>query len=147
MKNIQSIGMVGGGQMGEALIRGMIESGMTSAENITVAEPMARRREYLETTYQINGVETAAELAANSSVIILAVKPQIMQSVLRQYNAHLTVEHLIISIAAGVTLAQLEQGVGEQRRMRIIRVMPNTPALVLAGASAMSGNQHVSKEN
>jgi pyrroline-5-carboxylate reductase len=137
--------MVGGGQMGEALIRGMIESGLTAAENITVAEPMPQRREYLATTYQVNGVETATELAANSDVIILAVKPQIMEPVLRQYSAHLTTEHLIISIAAGITLSQLEQEAGDD--MRIIRVMPNTPALVLAGASAMSGNQNIKKRD
>jgi pyrroline-5-carboxylate reductase len=141
----QKIGMIGGGQMGEALIRGMIESGLTTGKNITVVEPMTKRREYLETTYQINGVETAVELAANSSVIILALKPQIMQPVLRQYSVHLTPEHLLISIAAGITLAQLAQGAGDN--MRIIRVMPNTPALVLAGASALSGNQNIKQQD
>ncbi|MCW5209997.1 NAD(P)-binding domain-containing protein, partial [Desulfobulbus sp. US1] len=58
MKETLSVGMIGGGQMGEALIRGMIESGLTKAENITVAEPMVRRREYLGSTYQVKAVET-----------------------------------------------------------------------------------------
>ena len=144
MKNIR-IGIVGGGQMGEALIRGMVESGLTAGENITVVEPINRRREYLAATYQVSCVETAEELAADSKVIILAVKPQIMRPVLQQYSVHLTREHLVISIAAGVPLSLLEQGLGED--IPIIRVMPNTPALVLAGASAMSGNQNIRQED
>lgn len=145
MKETLSIGMVGGGQMGEALIRGMIESDLIAAENISVAEPMGRRREYLEKTYGINGVESPAELTGKSQVILLAVKPQIMEPVLRQYSAQLTKEHLLISIAAGIPLSCIEQLAGEH--LRIIRVMPNTPALVLAGASAMSGNQNIRQED
>ncbi len=108
--------MIGGGQMGEALIRGMIESGLTKAENITVAEPMVRRREYLGSTYQVKAVETAAEVAEKSRVIILAVKPQIMEPVLRQCCAHLTDDHLLISIAAGIPLSFIEQVAGDKRR-------------------------------
>ncbi len=145
MKESLYVGMVGGGQMGEALIRGMIESDLISAENITVTEPMARRREYLEKTYKINGVENPAELTETSQVILLAIKPQIMEPVLRQYSAYLTKEHLLISIAAGIPLSCIEQLAGEN--LRVIRVMPNTPALVLAGASAMSGNQNIRQED
>lgn len=145
MKKELSVGMVGGGQMGEALIRGMIESDLIAAESITVAEPMARRREYLEKTYKINGVESPKELTGKSEVIILAIKPQIMEPVLRQYSAYLTEEHLLISIAAGIPLSFLEQLAGEN--LRVIRVMPNTPALVLAGASAISGNQNIRQED
>ena len=145
MKKALSVGMVGGGQMGEALIRGMIESGVTAAKNITVAEPMNLRREYLEKTYQVDTVETPAEVTAKSRILILAVKPQIMEPVLRQYSVHLTNDHLLISIAAGIPLTYMEKLAGEN--MRIIRVMPNTPALVLAGASAMSGNQNIRQED
>ncbi|MCW5211894.1 pyrroline-5-carboxylate reductase [Desulfobulbus sp. TB] len=145
MKEIVSVGMVGGGQMGEALIRGMIESNLISAKNITVAEPMARRREYLESTYTVNGVESPADLTAKSQIIILAIKPQIMEPVLRQYSSYLTEDHLLISIAAGIPLVYMEQLVDDT--LRIIRVMPNTPALVLAGASAMTGNQNIRQED
>ncbi|MCI5113219.1 MAG: pyrroline-5-carboxylate reductase [Candidatus Electrothrix sp. LOE1_4_5] len=145
MKEIVSVGMVGGGQMGEALIRGMIESNLISAKNIAVAEPMIRRREYLESTYKVNGVESPAELTAKSQIIILAIKPQIMEPVLRQYSSYLREDHLLISIAAGIPLVYMEQFVDDT--MRIIRVMPNTPALVLAGASAMTGNQNIRQED
>ena len=145
MTDIQSIGVVGGGQMGEALIRGIIESGLADADSITVVEPAAPRRKHLAATYQVRATDSAELLTEHSRIIILAVKPQIMNPVLAQYCNCLSSEHLIISIAAGITLGQIEQGIGEE--MRIIRVMPNTPALVLAGASALSGNRNVRKED
>jgi pyrroline-5-carboxylate reductase len=145
MKVLQATGMIGGGQMGEALIKGLLTAGLTEAGRIIVAEPAALRREYLEKTYHIQTTESAAQLAAQSRAVILAVKPQIMPAVLAAYQEHLTEEHLIISIAAGVTIGQIEQGLGGNRR--IIRVMPNTPALALAGASAMSGNAQASSED
>ncbi len=141
MENIESIGLVGGGQMGEALVRGMIESGLIAADRIIVAEPFEERRAYLEKTYQIKTTDKPEVMAADSAVVILAVKPQIMEPVLSSYSEFLTGEHLVISIAAGVTLGQIEKGLGQD--MRIIRVMPNTPALVLAGASALSGNKNL----
>ncbi len=138
MGDIKTLGLVGGGQMGEALVRGIIESGLLDAGKIMVAEPYDERRKYLQSTYLIKVTDSSAELAANCSIIIVAVKPQIMDMVLGQYRDHLSGAHLIVSIAAGVTIAQLEQGLGKD--MRIVRVMPNTPCLVLAGASALSGN-------
>lgn len=145
MENIESIGLLGGGQMGEALVRGVIESGLVSADAVMVAEPFAERRSYLEETYQIKTTDKPDELAANCAVIIIAVKPQVMEPVLSLYINHLTTDHLVISIAAGVTIGQIEQGLGSD--MRIIRVMPNTPALVLAGASALSGSGNVGKDD
>lgn len=145
MVDIKSIGLIGGGQMGEALVRGMIESDLIEADSIMVAEPFSERRDYLEKTYGIKVTDKAVDLANNSSVVILAVKPQIMDPVLALYSEFISAEHLVISIAAGVTIHQIEQGIG--KTMRIIRVMPNTPALVLAAASALSGNKHVSKED
>jgi pyrroline-5-carboxylate reductase len=145
MTALQSVGMVGGGQMGEALIRGLLASSLAKAASIIVAEPSAQRREYLEKTYQVRTTESPAELAGASQIIILAVKPQVMEPVLQLYSEHFSAQHLLISIAAGVTLSQMERCLGET--MRIIRVMPNTPALVLAGASACSGNKNASRED
>jgi len=145
MGDIESIGLVGGGQMGEALVRGMIESGLVQAKDIIIAEPFADRRAYLEATYHIRVTDSNIELADNSKVVILAVKPQVMDPVLAQYRDHFSADHLVISIAAGVTIGQLEKGLGET--MRIIRVMPNTPALVLAAASALSGNRNTVKKD
>ena len=143
MGKITSLGVIGGGQMGEALIRGILQSGLTLPENITVAEPFVERREYLESEYRIRTTDQE-DVLAESRVIILAVKPQIVNPVLARYQKLLNKDHLIISIAAGVTIAQLEKGLGGNRS--IIRVMPNTPALVLAAASALSANSNVARE-
>lgn len=145
MTKIQSIGLIGGGQMGEALVRGMLAAGLVTAEQVTIAEPVAKQRDYLKNTYNVHVTDSPATLAADSEVIIAAVKPQIMGPVLAGYKDHLNAGHLIISIAAGVTIASIEELIGASTR--IIRVMPNTPALVLAGASALSGNKQASKED
>lgn len=129
--------------MGEALIRGLIDSGTLQSENITVAEPDGDRRVYLSRTYSLRVTEDSARLAADSSVIIFAVKPQIMGKVLEQYKQHVTDRHLVISIAAGVPIRSIEAVLGE--KSRVVRVMPNTPALVLEGASALSPNSRVSE--
>ncbi|WP_457572677.1 pyrroline-5-carboxylate reductase [Desulfolithobacter sp.] len=142
---MKTIGLVGGGQMGEALIRGMLKAELVTAQKIMVAEPDSSRQQYLTSQYGIRVTAEPGELASFAQVVILAVKPQIMEPVLQQYVAHLDENHLIISIAAGVTIAAMEGVLGDSAR--IIRVMPNTPALVLAGASALSGNRRVSGED
>ncbi len=144
MKDSETIGLIGGGQMGEALVRGMINSGLVRADNIMVAEPDPERCDFLAATYGVKVTDIAKTLSTFSSVLILAVKPQIMQAVLAQYKSLIKKTHLVISIAAGVPIAAIEQGIGKKR---IIRVMPNTPALVLAGASALSPNTQASSED
>jgi pyrroline-5-carboxylate reductase len=140
----ETIGLIGGGQMGEALVRGMIDSGLVAAGRIMVAEPDEKRRVFLTKTYGIGVTDSAEELSVFASVLILAVKPQIIQPVLAQYKTFVGNHHLLISIAAGVPIAAIEKVVGAQR---IIRVMPNTPALVLAGASALSPNEQASTDD
>ncbi len=144
-KTMATIGLVGGGQMGEALVRGMLKAGLVDSSALTVAEPDAERRRYLETTYGITVTDEPAKLCGISAVVILAVKPQVMGPVMAEYGRYLGSEHLVISIVAGVTLERLEAGLGSE--LRIIRVMPNTPALVLAGMSALSGNGRVDRKS
>lgn len=145
MNSINSIGLVGGGQMGEALIRGMINAGVLQSDKVMVVEPDGDRRVYLRKTYSIRVTEDAAELTKACSLIILAVKPQIMGKVLSQYKDLINKEHLIISIAAGVKIRNIELGLGEN--VKVVRVMPNTPALVGEGASALSPNSKVSADD
>ncbi|NOQ45792.1 MAG: pyrroline-5-carboxylate reductase [Desulfobulbaceae bacterium] len=145
MRNIETVGLVGGGQMGEALVRGMIESGLVMSGRIMVAEPDQSRRDYMQSNYKVDVTGDSIELCSFCSILILAVKPQVMQQVLKQYKSAITNHHLVISIAAGIPISAMEQGLAQN--MRIIRVMPNTPALVLAGASALSPNANVSKDD
>ena len=145
MREIKGIGLVGGGQMGEALVRGMIAGGVLAPSNIIIAEPDSNRREYMHNTYNIRTTADPGEVCSFASIIILAVKPQIMPLVLAGYKDLLTKEHLLISIAAGVTIAAMEANLSSG--VPLIRVMPNTPALVLAGISALSGNASVLKKD
>lgn len=142
---MNTIGFIGGGQMGEALIRGLILSGLYKKEDISVAEPNQERRDYMVSTYAINGYAESSSLWKGCGTIVLAVKPQIMAIVLAASKKFVTADHLIISIAAGLPISFYEQGL-ERQDCKIIRVMPNTPALVLEGASGLSGNANVSGE-
>lgn len=145
MNNFQKIGIVGGGQMGEALIRGIIDSGLLSADKIMITDPDNDRCQYLLSTYSVQIADSAQSLADACSILILAVKPQIMGKVLDMYSQSLSSKHLIISVAAGISIQSIEKFIGD--RVKIIRVMPNTPALVLAGASALSPNSMATRED
>ena len=137
--SIESIGFVGGGQMAEAMIRGVVASGLVSAQNVMVCEPNETRCELLKGQYGIACTADSAQLCRDCSVLVLAIKPQMAPQVLQAYQPHLNERHLVISIMAGVTLAKLGLMLGMSRRL--IRVMPNTPALVLSAATAFSPNQ------
>ncbi|MDK9707841.1 MAG: pyrroline-5-carboxylate reductase [Desulforhopalus sp.] len=139
----QQIGFIGGGQMAEALIRGIIASGLYHKGNILVSEPNDFRREYLEETYGIKTYQNNHTMFEKSKVVILAVKPQTMKAVLENSRECIQPHHILISIAAGLPISSYIKTIGK-KDTKIIRVMPNTPALVLEGASAISRNENVS---
>jgi pyrroline-5-carboxylate reductase len=130
----QQIGFVGAGQMAQALARGFCRAGLVPARQIVAADPHAAALEQLRGG--LPEVRVAADnpaVVCAADVIVLAVKPQQMDSVLRQLAATSKDGKLFISIAAGVTLARLTRGL---KTDRVIRVMPNAPCLVGAGAAA-----------
>jgi pyrroline-5-carboxylate reductase len=139
----QQIGFIGGGQMAEALIRGIIASGMYNKGNILVSEPNDFRREHLEETYMVKTFQNNHAIFEKSKVIILAVKPQTMKAVLENCRECVEPHHILITIAAGLPISFYIKTIGK-KETKIIRVMPNTPALVLEGASALSKNENVS---
>lgn len=145
MVTSKKIGLIGGGNMGEALIKGLLQSGHFETSQIMVSDVSQDRLHYLQSTYQLSTFIDNGEVAGNSDVIILAVKPQQIGDVLAEISAR--VEHLplVISIAAGVNIATLEQRLGKP--VPVARVMPNTPALVLAGASAVAGGTHANADH
>ncbi|MDQ7786806.1 MAG: pyrroline-5-carboxylate reductase [Thermodesulfovibrionales bacterium] len=126
------IGFIGGGNMAEALIKGMTQNRM---KDIIVSEPRTDRCAYLEKTYGVKTTRDNKDVAAQSSLIILAVKPQNMDEVTVELAGLLTKDHMVVSIAAGITLSYLS---ARLRIEKIIRAMPNTPALVLEGMTVMS---------
>lgn len=135
------IGFLGGGRMAEALIKGIVGAGLVRADRILAVDPVAERRELLTNQY---GVEVAADGTglAGCRIVILAVKPQVMGKVLAANRGNFRAEQLVVSIAAGISLAYLANCLGGLG-CRLIRVMPNTPALVQEGASALCGGTGV----
>lgn len=124
--------------MAEALIRGLLAARLAQPEHLTVLEPDATRCRHLQAEYSVHCARDAEELCRTSRVLVAAVKPQLADQALAACNPFLTDDHLVISIMAGVSLADLADIFTEP--VRLIRVMPNTPALVLAAASAFSAN-------
>ena len=131
--------------MGEALIKGLLSSDRFDVKQIMVSDISQDRLDYLHRIYQLSTSADNGEVAGNSDVIILAVKPQQMGDVIAEIRARIEHLPLVISVAAGVTITTLEQGLGKS--VPLIRVMPNTPALVLAGASAIAGGTHASGDH
>lgn len=126
------IGFIGGGNMAEAMIKGITRSGK---KDIMVSELRAERRVYLESTYNVRATPDNKEVVKNCDIIILAVKPQNMDDVTVEIAGLITPGKLIISIAAGITLSYLS---ARLKTSQLIRVMPNTPALVQEGMSVLS---------
>lgn len=135
------LGFVGGGQMAEALIKGVLAAGLYRAGELVVAEPMAQRRQYLVEEYGVAAVAEAGPVWEGCSLVILAVKPQVLGQVLGRHREEIGPQHLLVSIAAGISLAAIEEQLAPLAA-RVIRVMPNTPALVLAAASALAPGRH-----
>jgi pyrroline-5-carboxylate reductase len=130
------IGFIGGGNMAEAIIKGMVLGSRTDVQDeILVAEPNEERRMYLQQAYGISATASNKEVVASCDIIILAVKPQNIEAVLDDIANDITDKKVVVSIAAGITLSYLAS---KLRTELIIRVMPNTPALVQEGMSVMS---------
>ncbi|MFZ5759234.1 MAG: pyrroline-5-carboxylate reductase [Thermodesulfobacteriota bacterium] len=144
MKLQGKIGFLGGGRMAEALVKGIVRAGLAGSADILAVDPDEKRRSLLEKEYGI-GVTASPEALAECAIIILAVKPQIMGALLDGCRSWLDARHLVISIAAGIPIAFMEKRLAPG--CRVIRVMPNTPALVLEGASALSGGSAASRED
>lgn len=140
----KDIGFIGGGQMGEALVKGLLKAGLCPAEALLVAEPHAQRRSDLETSYGIETTNSSAAVWQSCRTVVLAVKPQAMADVLA--TASPRDSQLIITIAAGLPIAAYEDLLN-RKDLRIIRVMPNTPALVLEAASALCCNTNVTTDD
>lgn len=143
MKNTR-ICFLGCGNMGNSLIGGLIADGCNK-EFLCGADPDATQRNKLKDRYDIEVYESNAEALAGAAVVVLAVKPQVMQATLTDSAAILgSSPALIISIAAGIRIASISRWLGTD--LPIIRAMPNTPALIRAGITALYGNNRVSNE-
>ncbi len=140
-----TIGFVGAGNMAEALIRGLLKGGHVDAANISASGPRTERVEELREKFAIHTTTDNREVVARSGILVLSVKPQIMRRVLTEIADSLRDDVLVISIAAGVPISTIEARL--RREVRIIRAMPNTPALVDAGATAIARGVHATEND
>ena len=131
---MKTIGFIGGGNMAQALLEGVLKAGLFKADDICVSDVRPERLTELEGLYGIRTATENTELTGQADIIVLSVKPQVMADVLDGIAGTLKKDVLLISIAAGVTTASIREKLGD---MQIIRVMPNTPALVATGASGL----------
>ena len=139
----ETIGFIGGGNMAEALLGGILKAGIVQPEGIMVSEPAEERRRSLAESYGVRVTADNREAAAEGSTVFLAVKPQVLPGVLDEIAAVLTSDRLVVSIAAGITLAFLEERLPD---IPLVRSMPNTPALVGYGATVISPGQNASAD-
>jgi pyrroline-5-carboxylate reductase len=137
------IGFLGSGKMATALARGWIQSGLIDRTRIAASDPSPAARQEFQQTTGVGAIADNAALVGISDVLVLAVKPQSMAGLTGEIRPLLKPRHLIVSIAAGATLRQLSESLGKEQR--IIRVMPNTPCLVGAGAAAFVLGEHATQ--
>jgi pyrroline-5-carboxylate reductase len=127
------LGFLGAGRMATALARGWLTAGLVDAANVLASDPVASARAVFHQDTGLRVTESNGEVVSASDVLVVAVKPQSIKCLLSEIHPAVTSKHLVISIAAGISLKQLAAGLGNDRRL--VRVMPNTPCLVGASAS------------
>lgn len=131
---MQTIGFIGGGNMAQALVEGVLKAGLYQADKIWISDVRPERLDELKKQYGIRTTIDNHELTKHADIVVLSVKPQVMADVLRPLEGNLKKDVLVISIAAGITTAAIREHLGD---VQVVRVMPNTPALVGAGASGL----------
>jgi pyrroline-5-carboxylate reductase len=141
----KTIAFIGAGNMGEALIRGLLAGQAIAATHIIATDVRAERRDFLVKTFGVRAMDDNVQAVKAADIVVLAVKPQQVSEVLAGFKSAMSSEKLVISIAAGVTAARIERELGE--RTRVLRVMPNTPALVGAGAAGVAKGMYATEND
>jgi len=132
------LGIIGAGNMAEAIVRGVVRAGLIGADRIIAADVSPARREFFENELHVKAVEQNVDVARQSRVLLLSVKPQMMATALASLGPATNPQALIISIAAGISSAFIERNLGGGVRWRVVRCMPNTPMLVGAGMAGIA---------
>jgi pyrroline-5-carboxylate reductase len=141
----RTIGFLGAGNMAGALTKALLHARVTTPEHILASDVREERLEDLKRLYGIGTTTDNARVVASSDILVLSIKPQVFDKVLPTVAEHLRTETLVISIAAGVPLVALEARL--PAGARLVRAMPNTPAMVLAGATAIAAGTHASADD
>ena len=144
MSIFNKIAFLGGGNMAEALIKGMLSADVARSRQMVVTDTSPARLTYLK-KYNIKTARNNVEAVQEADIILLCVKPQVMDAVLAEIAVAADSRKLVISIAAGITISRMEKAL--LANPRVIRVMPNTPALVLSGATALAKGSSATNED
>lgn len=136
----EKIGVIGAGKIGSAILRGVIRAGLLPKEKVIASDVSDALRQSVARELGIKVTANNGELCDFASVVILAVKPQILDSVVKKIAKKLTRNKLLVSVAAGVPISRIEANL--PRGARVVRVMPNIPCVVGAGASCYAAGTH-----
>ncbi len=141
----QKIALIGGGNMGRAMLEGILLSQLADPADVTVADRSMQALNDINDTYGVFTTRDNARAAASADVLILAVKPGVLLSVIREIREVMDERTLVISIVAGTTISSIER-MFTLPELHLVRAMPNTPALAGCGMSALSPNREVTDE-
>jgi pyrroline-5-carboxylate reductase len=139
------IGFIGAGNMATALIKGLIQSGVYNKDRLFASDKQAEALKNMSTQFGLDCYPSNGELVRECSIVVLSVKPQNIREVLEEVKGQIRDDHLMISIAAGIPLSMIRAIIGKD--IPLIRVMPNTPALVQKGVSALAAGELVRAEH
>ena len=140
----KKLALIGCGNMGSAIVKGVVSAGLIAPQEIVVSDVSRTSQERLAGELGCAGTCDNSEAVTGAAMVLIAVKPQYLDEAVAAFAPVLDAGVLVVSIAAGVTMARLEGLVGQHRK--IVRVMPNLPAMVLAGMSSLTPNSNVSPE-
>lgn len=141
----KTIGFLGAGNMAEALVKGLLHARVAEPREIVCSDRLEERGQVLTQRYGVRFTRSNREAVELADLLVLSVKPKVMNQVLDEIAPVLDQRKLVISIAAGVPIAAIERKVGQG--VRVVRTMPNTPALVGAGATALSAGTHATPDD
>lgn len=138
------VGFIGAGTMASAIVRGLLKAAVCTPQSIRASDPRQERRDALSTDHGIVTSDDNASVVAGSDVIVLATKPQVFDRILKDIAPHVSADTLVVSIAAGVSIRAIESALPSAR---VVRTMPNTPAMVGAGATAIAAGSRATDED
>jgi len=142
---VRKLTLVGAGKIGEALLSGILSSQLVSVSNVVAADADQTRADYIGEKYGVKAYTNNRQAVAGADLVLLCVMPQRVRDVLREIRKTVRKKALVISVAASVRTALIEQEL--DRGVRVIRVMPNTPCLIRQGMSALCRGKHASDED
>ena len=144
---LYDLGIIGAGNMAEAIARGVIRSALLRPDQIIAADVSPARRQVFSEQLDVKSVDSNADAARYARVLLLSVKPQQMADALATVAGAMRPDALVVSIAAGTTTSSIERHLADRDKPRVVRAMPNTPMLVGEGMTAVAGGAHATADD